>query len=256
MSVKSASRQSGGPKDGATTNVAVYLSVEHANSVLLTTAEILSRSSKRLSPRNQLIPRRRRSVNFRLPCENRLASDRRRTYIAPLGDFDPFLARRSRPWPGRDDVARARRRRKVREVRQHDHRHHRSSPAPAPHNYLLAGSKVGPDEVGVIDGQSRRGGSQLYQGLYVGVDTPTHQSIVTVGVALFVCAERCSQPAEVHRVHLLTRALSYVSVYIEKVMLVSKLLPGEKHWNPDRRHQANERQLDPLLDLLVGHPAL
>src|SRR6516225_1624903 len=175
-------------------------------------------------------------VNFRLPCESRLASDRRRTYIAPLGDFDPLLARRSRPWPGRDDVVRARRRRKVREVRQHDHRHRRSSPAPAPHNYLLAGSKVGPDEVGVIAGQSRRGGSQLYQGLYVGVDTPTHQSIVTVGVALFVCAGRCSQPAEVHRVHLLTRALSYVSVYIEKVMLVSKLLPGEKHWNPDRRH--------------------
>src|SRR6516162_6991485 len=35
MSVKSASRQSGGPRDGATTKVAVYRSVEHATSVLL-----------------------------------------------------------------------------------------------------------------------------------------------------------------------------------------------------------------------------
>src|ERR1700746_2299184 len=36
-------------------------------------------------------------------------------------------------------------------------------------------------------------------------------------------------------------------------MLVGELLPGEKHRNPDRRHQANKGQLDPLLDLLIRH---
>src|SRR6516164_8853949 len=225
MSVKSASLQSGGPKDGATTNVAVYLSVEHANAVLLTTAEI---------------------------CRA-LRNDRRRPYIAPLSDFDPLLARWSRPWPGRDDVIRARRRRKVREVRQHDHRHRHSRPAPAPHDHPLARSKIGPDEVGVIDRQCRRSGSQLYQGLDIGVDPPAHQGIITVGVALLVGAGRCSQPAEVHWVYLLARALVHISVLIEKVVLVGELFPGEKHWNPDCRHQANESQLDPLLDLLVRH---
>src|SRR5215813_630968 len=51
MSVKSASRQSGGPSDGATTNEAVYRSVEHAIGVLLSYVSI---SGRQTVPRTNL----------------------------------------------------------------------------------------------------------------------------------------------------------------------------------------------------------
>src|SRR5260370_41265581 len=121
------------------------------------------------------------SVDLRFPREDRLPPFGPGAYVAPLRDLDPLLAQRGRPWPCWDDVFGPRRRGEVREVRQHDHRDRRTSTAPAPYYHPCARSEVGPDEVGVVDRQSRRGRPQIDKGLYVGVDPPPYRAEIAVG---------------------------------------------------------------------------
>src|ERR1700745_844956 len=94
MSVKSATRQSGGPKDGATTKVAVYLSVEHATTVLLTLVPAYLANLRRPFPISDLNSRAR--VDYFL-CVRATGGNRCETLHTRLKILANGIRRHGRP---------------------------------------------------------------------------------------------------------------------------------------------------------------
>jgi len=102
--------------------------------------------------------------------------------------------------------------------------------------------------------------AHIDQRLYASKDSAAHRSEVIVRFVvprILIAGIRRPhrQAPKVNWVDLLTSALGDVPVLIKEIVLISEFFTSQQQRYSYRRHQAHERQLDPLLNLFVRESA-